>query len=204
MALDLYDDIQDSFAPLLEFDPCPCMGTDKGCSECSGTGIMTRAEPVPQAGDEFSSWVGSMGRVIKTLDAEAKVIEEHGQRMLAKSATRRNRCDYLKQMLLQALMEYGRKDKKTGNAKYKDAVVTVYTQKNPPSVEVITTSKVPEEYRRMQMKYMTPQEVRDYELQMYVAEEEVMKSKIVDHFKETGEVVNGVEIHTDNRHVRVI
>jgi len=57
--------------------------------------------------------------------------------------------------------------------------------KNPISVEVIDETKVPEEYKKVEMKVT------------------VDKKKLIDNFKNTGEVIDGVSFNTEKTSLRI-
>jgi len=66
----------------------------------------------------------------------------------------------------------------------KGPLFTTWLQKSPPSCEVTDEDAVAEEW-----KYQPPPVIR--------------RDEILKHFRETGEVVLGVEIHTDKMHLRI-
>ena len=57
--------------------------------------------------------------------------------------------------------------------------------KSPISIEIIDEEKIPDEYKEI------------------VFSTKVNKKKIADNFKATGELIEGVEIHSDNTNLRV-
>jgi len=70
--------------------------------------------------------------------------------------------------------------------KVKQDVISVSVQDNPPSVEVVDLEQIPEQYIRI-----IPET------------KEADKKAIIEHFKDTGEIVSGVNIITDKKHVVV-
>lgn len=73
----------------------------------------------------------------------------------------------------------------SGITKIETAIGTLSIAKSPISVEVTNEDELPSEYK---------QEVTTIKID---------KKAIADHFKETGEIPNGTEIHTNNTNLRV-
>lgn len=72
-----------------------------------------------------------------------------------------------------------------GILKIETALGTLSTAKSPISVEIINESVIPDEYKTE------------------VVTIKVDKKKIADNFKATGELIEGVIIHTDNTNLRI-
>lgn len=72
-----------------------------------------------------------------------------------------------------------------GILKIETGLGTLSTAKSPISVEIINEDIIPDEYKTE------------------VVTVKVDKKKIADNFKSTGEVIDGVVIHTDNTNLRI-
>ena len=73
---------------------------------------------------------------------------------------------------------------KTNIDKVKEDVISVSVQNSPPSCEVIELDQIPEQYIRV-----IPEQ------------HEADKRLIIDHFKDTGEIIPGVDLIRDKKHV---
>ncbi len=72
-----------------------------------------------------------------------------------------------------------------GILKIETGLGTLSTAKSPISIEIINESAIPDEYKTE------------------VVTTKVDKKKIADNFKATGELIEGVIIHTDNTNLRI-
>ena len=70
--------------------------------------------------------------------------------------------------------------------KVKKDVISVSVQNNPPSAELVDLELVPEQYVRVIPEKREPD-----------------KRAIIEHFKETGEIVSGVDIITNKKFVSI-
>lgn len=75
--------------------------------------------------------------------------------------------------------------KNNGILKIETGLGTLSTAKSPISIEIINESAIPDEYKTE------------------VVTTKVDKKKIADNFKATGELIEGVIIHTDNTNLRI-
>lgn len=135
----------------------------------------------------------SLGRAIKTLVANDKALEDHQAEVAVKRLALQSRIEYLKGYTLNLCLQ-------TGIERAKDALVTVYTQRNNPSVDVEDAGAVPDEYKRATLVLPlaeVPAHLRDR------ADVQVLKQAILDAFKSDGVVPDGVRIETAARHLRV-
>lgn len=107
-------------------------------------------------------------RLIRNWQAEATAYETEEKRLKKLRQSRENAIDRLKGNLLYAMGVAGATELSTSIGKWK-------IQKNPVSVVVMDESKVPEEFT-------VPQPAK------------VIKSEILRHFKETGEIPEGCEV----------
>lgn len=135
----------------------------------------------------------NMGKAIKRLKSDEKVLQEHLDETKGKLASVKSRVERLSSWMLSVA---------TGHDihKAKNALVSVWTQANPPSWEITDEDKVPAQFKRATVTCplsMLPPELLE------LAEVEVSKALIDEHFKATGELVPGAQRITDKRHVRV-
>src|SRR5689334_8078632 len=85
--------------------------------------------------------------------------------------------------------------------KIKDAFVTVWLQKSPPSIEVLDEAAVPAEYRRVTLRL--PLSCLPPDLWDYVQATDVDRQGIHELLKQTGELPAGVAYRQDQRHLRI-
>ena len=101
-----------------------------------------------------------------------------------------------------------------GIDKAKDTRISVWTAKSPPSVTVEDEAAVPSAYKRVESRIeygLIPGDVLEFLLAYTDADGEtsahartsveVMKAPIIEAFRETGEVPNGVSIDATRKHV---
>lgn len=134
-----------------------------------------------------------LGRVLKTLLTNQEALMQHQAETAGRLRAVENRIAYLKGYMLNLCLQ-------TGIERVKDALVTVYTQRNNPSVEVEDAGAVPEEYKRATLVLPlqdVPAHLRER------ADVQVLRQQILEDFKADGVVPDGVRIETDARHLRV-
>jgi len=78
-------------------------------------------------------------RIIKNLEADIAGIKTEEQRLADKRRTLENNVKWLKGNLEESM-------RATGKTKFKTTLFSFGIQKNPPSVEILDESKVPEEF----------------------------------------------------------
>lgn len=83
--------------------------------------------------------VDGIGRVLKALEYNTKAIKEEEQRLSQRRKTLENEANNLKVYLASQLDKIGKK-------KVKGTLYSANIQNNPPSVNVLDTEKIPEEY----------------------------------------------------------
>lgn len=127
----------------------------------------------------FGEKVLAVARMVKNNLAEANAIKQEEARLSARRKARENAADRLKTWLCE-VMQIAAKDK------IKDEILTVTCQNSPPSVQVLDWKAIPQEYFRS--IEIDPSTLVD-------------KKAVVEHFKETGEIVPGVEIDATKKHV---
>ncbi|MDE3096880.1 MAG: siphovirus Gp157 family protein [Chloroflexota bacterium] len=185
---------------------------DAECTECEGRNTVTAdngaEQPCPACcGDMFLALeprlrelklgaekaVLGLGRLWKELDAEAAMLELHAKAIADRAAARRRRIEALKRWLLLELDA-------AGVQKVKDAEVTVYTQKNPASLDVVDEALVPARYKRAHIEM--PLADVPVEWVPYIKRTDVMKSAMNDELRADGVIPPGCEVR-NGYHVRV-
>ena len=88
---------------------------------------------------EFEEKAEAYAKVVKTLEMDIAGLDEEIQRMTKRKATIKNNIDRLKRSLEGAMIA-------TGKRKFKTALFGFGIQKNPPSLNVLDESKIPDEF----------------------------------------------------------
>ena len=88
---------------------------------------------------EFEEKAEAYAKVVKTLEMDIAGLDEEIQRMTKRKATIKNNIDRLKRSLEGAMIA-------TGKRKFKTPLFGFGIQKNPPSLNVLDESKIPEEF----------------------------------------------------------
>ena len=88
---------------------------------------------------EFEEKAEAYAKIIKTLEMDIAGLDEEIQRMTKRKATIKNNIDRLKRSLEGAMIA-------TGKRKFKTPLFGFGIQKNPPSLNVLDESKIPEEF----------------------------------------------------------
>ena len=88
---------------------------------------------------EFEEKAEAYAKVVKTLEMDIAGLDEEIQRMTKKKATIKNNIDRLKRSLEGAMIA-------TGKRKFKTPLFGFGIQKNPPSLNVLDETKIPEEF----------------------------------------------------------
>ena len=88
---------------------------------------------------EFEEKAEAYAKVIKTMEMDITGLDTEIQRMTKKKATIKNNIDRLKRSLEGAMIA-------TGKRKFKTALFGFGIQKNPPSLNVLDESKIPDEF----------------------------------------------------------
>ncbi len=127
-------------------------------------------------GDAFDEKVLSIAKIIRSMEADVTVLAAEVDRLQSRKRHLAGRIDWLKRYLLGEMEAAGRE-------KVKGPTLTVSLAKAPLSCDVISVEDVPAEFQRTRI--------------------EVERSRILEHFRETGEVLPGVIIALDRRYVRI-
>lgn len=122
---------------------------------------------------QFSYKAEQVAKMVITLESNVSAYEDEINRLSAKRKTLNNNIEHLKTYLLQSL-----KDAQID--KIKGQMVTIAIRQNPKSVRILSMDSLPPEFR---VKH----------------EDTPNKVAILEHFKETGEIINGVELFNTER-----
>lgn len=136
----------------------------------------------------------NLGKAVKGLEADAKVLEQHMVDTQARLQANVDRVTRLKSWM-QNLMQQAAIDK------VKDPLVTVYLQRNPKSWEIVDEAIIPEQFKRAFITCplsMVPPALLDL-----VTKIEVSKTLLQNHLEEDGEVIAGASLIDDRYHLRV-
>lgn len=88
---------------------------------------------------EFEEKAEAYAKVVKTLEMDIAGLDEEIRRMTKRKATIKNNIDRLKRSLEGAMIA-------TGKRKFKTPLFGFGIQKNPPSLNVLDETKIPEEF----------------------------------------------------------
>jgi len=129
--------------------------------------------------DEFGDKVSTLGKFVLELKSTAGAIKTEEDRLLKRRQAIVSNIEWLKNYMLMEMLA-------TGILKVKRDVVTVSVQNSPPSVELTDFEQIPEQYVRIIPEVREPD-----------------KKAIAEHFKQTGEIVSGVNMILDKKHIVV-
>jgi hypothetical protein len=144
--------------------------------------------------DEARDKALSLSKLVKCLEAEVRLLEEHTRQLQSKTQTRRDRVDYLRRRIQVEL-------ETAGIDKVKDPFVTAWLQQSPPSVEVIDELAVPSEFMRAVLRL--PLSLVPEDLRGLVQHLDVDRAGILEFAKRRGELPAGVLIRTSDKHLRI-
>jgi predicted nuclease with TOPRIM domain len=129
--------------------------------------------------DQFNEKSESLGKVILEYGAENEAISKEIDRLTQRKRTFDNKAEWLKNYL-QVEMQTANVDKVQGQ------ILTISLQKSPPSCQVLNESLVPQEF-----------------IKIIPESRQISKVDILKHFRETGEVPDGVNIETNRKTLRI-
>jgi len=129
--------------------------------------------------DDIEDKVASIGKIVLELKSDIESVKVEEDRLAKRRSGFTNKMEWLKLYLLAEMVS-------TNTLKVKKDVISVSVQNNPPSAELIDLELVPEQYVRV-----IPEK------------RELDKRTIIEHFKETGEIVSGINIITDKKFVSI-
>lgn len=116
---------------------------------------------------EISDKAENYARVIRMKEEEAKAFKAEVDRLTARKRAAENMVARLKDALLGAMALTGTQEIKTSIGKWR-------LQMNPLSCEVVDVDKIPMQYHIKQ-------------------EDKIDKKGLIDYYKQTGEIIDGVE-----------
>lgn len=114
----------------------------------------------------------------KNIELAIKAMKEEETRISANRKALENRLEQFKKYVKECM-------EGNGINKIETDLGTLSIAKSPISVEIVNEEEIPDEYKEV------------------IFTTKVDKKKIADAFKSTGELIEGVEIHTDNTNLRI-
>ena len=129
--------------------------------------------------DNLEHKVENIAKLCLSLQASAEAIKKEEIRLEARRSALERKDDWLRRYLQGQMLS-------VGVERVKRDTVTVTIRQNPPSVEVLEPDTVPLSFCRI----IPEQRVVD-------------KRSILDYFKATGELVDGVAVITDRKRIEI-
>ena len=129
--------------------------------------------------DDIEDKVASIGKIVLELKSDIESVKAEEDRLARRRLGFTGKMEWLKSYLLAEMQA-------TNTLKVKKDVITVSVQNNPPSAELLDMELVPEQYVRVIPERREPD-----------------KKAIIEHFKETGEIISGVDIITNKKFVSI-
>jgi hypothetical protein len=123
--------------------------------------------------------VVNIAKLVLELKSDAEGIKAEEERLAKRRSGCVSKIEWLKNYLLIEMLS-------VNVLKVKRDVVSVSVQNNPPSAELISIEQVPEQFIRVIPERKEPD-----------------KKAIIEHFKETGEIVPGINIVLDKKFVSI-
>lgn len=114
----------------------------------------------------------------KNIELTIKAMKEEESRISTNRKALENRLEQFKKYVKECM-------EGNGINKIETDLGTLSIAQSPISVEIVNEEEIPDEYKEV------------------IFTTKVDKKKIADAFKSTGELVEGVEIHTDNTNLRI-
>lgn len=139
-----------------------------------------------------------LAKVVKQMDAEADLLDSHIAAVEVKRDARRRRIENIKAWMHSSMLGYG-------IDKVQSPLGTVRLQRNSqPAVDVTDEAAVPWKYRTLtaSLPFGRAMEILN-DAEIAAAQGHVKKQAIIEDFKASGEVPEGVEIDATRQHVRV-
>ena len=129
---------------------------------------------------DFNAKANDILRYALNIQSDIDSIKSHIEKMQLKRKTLENRYDFLVNYVFNEMKVNDLKE-----IKDKDGLFTAKIVKNPPSVNILQPEKIPPEFKAVETV------------------EKIDKKAILQHAKDTGEVVAGVEIVTDKQRLSI-
>lgn len=141
--------------------------------------IDNLSELLSNVTDQFNEKAENVGKVILSLNAESQAIKNEESRLSKRRNQLERKVEWLKSYLLNE-MTITKIDKIEGQT------LTLSLRNNPPSVKVDNEENIPIDFRKIIPETWQPD-----------------KTAILQHFKSTGEIINGVSIITDKKSLSI-
>ena len=129
--------------------------------------------------DDIEDKVASIGKIVLELKSDIESVKAEEDRLAKRRSGFTSKMEWLKNYLLVEMLS-------TNTLKVKKDIISVSVQNNPPSAELIDLELVPEQYIRVIPEQQEPD-----------------KKAIIEQFKDTGEIVPGINIITDKKFVSI-
>ena len=125
--------------------------------------------------DQFNVKAENIGKLILSLAGDIAVTQKEEERLAARRRGIERQFNYMKSYLRQEMVA-------TKNERIEGEVLTISLRKNPDSVNIVDQDAILEEFRTIIPETWQPN-----------------KTLILNHFKNTGEIISGVEIIRDKK-----
>lgn len=129
--------------------------------------------------DKLTDKMDSIAKLVLSLKADVAGIDPEIERLANRKKATNNTIEWLKLYLLSEMTAVGMQ-------RVRKDVVTVSVADNPPSVDTVNMELLPEAYVRTIPEQHEPD-----------------KKAIIEHFKQTGEIVTGVELVLNKKHISI-
>lgn len=126
--------------------------------------------------ESFDNKALNIAKLTKEISAEVDAIDNEVKRLNDRKKSLQNKIEWFKSYLLHNMTE-------SSIPQIKDSIITVSVRTNPPSCDIEDVMKLQEDYRKIS----------------WVAD----KTKILEYFKSTGEVIDGAKIITDKKRIDI-
>jgi len=129
--------------------------------------------------DEIENKVVNIGKLVLELRSDIESVKAEEDRLAKRRSGFTSKMEWLKNYLLVEMQS-------ANILKVKKDVISVAIRDNPPSAELIDIEQVPEQYVRVIPEKKEPD-----------------KKAIIEHFKETGEIISGIDIIHNKKFVSI-
>ena len=147
---------------------------DRDTEEITKEEILTTLASIE---DEIEDKVASIGKLVLELKSDIESVKVEEARLARRRSGFAGKMEWLKNYLLVEMQT-------AKVLKVKQDVISVSVQDNPPSCEVFDLEQIPEEYIRIIPEI-----------------KEANKKAMIEHFKETGEIIAGTDMILNKKHV---
>lgn len=137
-------------------------------------------EMLPELLQQFNDNANDLLRYTLNLRVDCEKIKEHCDTLTAKRKRIENKIDAIQAYILNEMQVNG-----ISSIKDKDGLFIAKLAKNPPSVQVVDENAIPPEFVQVETV------------------KKIDKKAILQHAKDTGEIVAGVEIVTDKQRLSI-